>query len=260
MEEAVTGWMHGGVGRFELTKSEKHGSGSGDDVATLVVVFSSLGNGVIRPEFRGSLRQTSDDNDSGSSGDATYDVLYVLDPARSWYYQDPGCSWSGFTHFESEISKVIASGGYKHVLMMGDSMGGSGALLFSHLATRVLAFVPQCELEQYPMCTREDFRPGSRQAFSAQLQQSVLASNASISVHLGKDATTMAIHMACLLLLCLCLSRFSFAAVRHDERKNLVNLDATALVIKPLIIQLLSDSIGTPKEDRRGRSRSSRSR
>ena len=115
-------------------------------------------------------------------------MLYVLDPARSWYSQDPGCTWSGFEYFESEISKVVESGGYRHVLMMGDSMGGSGALLFAHLATRVLAFVPQCELEQYPMCTRRDFTAKARQAFSARLLNSVLTSSAHISVHLGESS------------------------------------------------------------------------
>lgn len=178
VEEATTSWMHGGVGRLQLQRKR-----DGVRVDTLVVAFSSLGNGVIRPEFRGSLQQTGNDSKGGD-----YDVLYVLDPARSWYSQDPACTWSGFEYFESEISKVIASGGYKHVFMMGDSMGGSGALLFAHLASRVLAFVPQCELEQYRMCTRRDFTPKARQTFSARLQKSVLMSTASISVHLGESS------------------------------------------------------------------------
>jgi hypothetical protein len=32
---------------------------------------------------------------------------------------------------------------YKHVVMVGDSMGATGALLFSPQATSVLAFCPQ---------------------------------------------------------------------------------------------------------------------
>ena len=120
LEEAVAGWWHGGRGRFELVPSQP----GAPTPATLVVVFSSLGNGVIRPEFRGSLRPTA-------GRPAGYDALYVLDPARSWYSQDPGCTWRGFEHFERELRAAIADGGYQHVLMMGDSMGGSGALLFS---------------------------------------------------------------------------------------------------------------------------------
>ncbi len=189
VEEAITSWMHGGIGRLELQKMDNE-----IRVDTLVVVFSSLGNGVIRPEFRGSLKQTG--NASGvetEEFDTNYDVLYVLDPAKSWYFQDPGCTWTGFEYFESEISNVIAAGGYKHVLMMGDSMGGSGALLFSHLATRVLAFVPQCELQQYPMCTRRDFTANARQAFSTRLLNSVLTSSAHISVHVGESSDNSSI-------------------------------------------------------------------
>jgi dienelactone hydrolase len=32
---------------------------------------------------------------------------------------------------------------YKHVVMMGDSMGATAALLFSPLATKVMSFCPQ---------------------------------------------------------------------------------------------------------------------
>ena len=96
-------------------------------------------------------------------------------------------SGAGFAYFEAEITRRVVDGGYKHVLMMGDSMGGSAALLFSHLATRVLAFVPQCELEEYPMCSRRDFTAARRQGFSARLLASVRASSATISVHLGES-------------------------------------------------------------------------
>jgi hypothetical protein len=46
---------------------------------TLVVAFSSLGNGLIRPEFQGSLLKRD--------AQVEYDVLFVLDPACSWYCQ-----------------------------------------------------------------------------------------------------------------------------------------------------------------------------
>ena len=36
---------------------------------------------------------------------------------------------------------------YSKILFLGDSMGASGALLFSDLATAVLAFSPQVQLQ-----------------------------------------------------------------------------------------------------------------
>ena len=229
MEEAVTSWMHGGLGRFELVESD-----TATATSTLVVVFSSLGNGVIRPEFRGSLKPPAPGAEENAAAAtpvaAEYDVLYVIDPARSWYSQDPRCNWSGFAYFEAEISLRIANGGYNHVLMMGDSMGGSGALLFSHLATRVLAFVPQCELEEYPMCSRHDFTATGRKGFSARLLESVGASSATIGVHLGESHSSE-------LSTTTSQGGVSTLSFGNDELQNLVNLDATAVLKKPFIIQ-----------------------
>jgi hypothetical protein len=94
-------------------------------------------------------------------------LLSSQDPAASWWQQDADGGWQGYDWYEQELKSFIkhghghgdgpgiasASAGasassagesvYGRVLMMGDSMGGSGALLFSHLATRVVSFVPQ---------------------------------------------------------------------------------------------------------------------
>ena len=95
IEEAVTNWMHGGLGRFELVKGSE--TDCAGETRTLVVAFSSLGNGVIRPEFRGSLKPAAAaaaDSESKETAavSAEYDVMYVIDPARSWYSQDPSCT------------------------------------------------------------------------------------------------------------------------------------------------------------------------
>ena len=42
--------------------------------------------------------------------------------------------------YHSRLSEALA--GYDRVLMVGDSMGATAALLFSRLATAVLAFCP----------------------------------------------------------------------------------------------------------------------
>jgi len=105
----------------------------------LIVAFSSLGNGIVRHEFGGSLAKLN--NQMSES----FDVLYVADPAQSWYQKDDRGGFNGFAQYESRIK--AASKPYKHVSLIGDSMGGSGALLFSHLATEsVVAFAPQVDL------------------------------------------------------------------------------------------------------------------
>ena len=67
-------------------------------------------------------------------------------------------------------------------------MGGSGALLFSHLATSVVSFCPQVELVGYPMVGREDLTVELQQQFTAQLLDNVgqcLEQGGRISVHVG---------------------------------------------------------------------------
>ena len=70
LEEGVTGWWHGGSARFELRLAGGgHAAQCPADCAearssTLVVAFSSLGNGLIRPEFRGTFRDAAPDCDA----------------------------------------------------------------------------------------------------------------------------------------------------------------------------------------------------
>ena len=45
-------------------------------------------------------------------------------------------------HYWREKIQAVASS-YDKVLMLGDSMGGTGALLFADLATSVQVFTPQ---------------------------------------------------------------------------------------------------------------------
>lgn len=70
LEEAISGWWHGGIARFEHVPCTIGPS----DAKGLVVAFSSLGNGIIRPEFGGTLGAVA----------ADYDHLFVMDPAASW--------------------------------------------------------------------------------------------------------------------------------------------------------------------------------
>lgn len=56
--------------------------------------------------------------------------------SRSWIGGDDGVE-----EWRSKIQAVTQR--YDKVLMLGDSMGGTGALLFSDLATAVETFTPQ---------------------------------------------------------------------------------------------------------------------
>ena len=110
-----------------------------------------------------------------------FDILHVVDPARSWYSGKalpaqppvhPGwvctLTYTRFCRINMSCASVTVSGPglsiiaggddrlqywwdrlaavtgrYSRVLMLGDSMGATAALLFSPLATAVHAFTPQ---------------------------------------------------------------------------------------------------------------------
>ena len=109
----------------------------------LVVAFSSLGNGLVRHEFGGSLAKIN--KQLQAQGEEVFDALFVADPSQSWYQKDSHGNFDGFLEYEQRIR--TSSEPYDQVSLVGDSMGGSAALLFSHLATEsVVAFSPQIEL------------------------------------------------------------------------------------------------------------------
>ena len=50
----------------------------------------------------------------------------------------------GYAAYEARLAAACAP--YRHVIMIGDSMGATAALLFAHLATEVHAWTPQVDL------------------------------------------------------------------------------------------------------------------
>jgi hypothetical protein len=150
----------------------------------LIVAFSSLGNGIVRHEFGGSLAKLNNQMDE------SFDVLFVADPAQSWYQKDDCGSFGGFSQYESRLK--AASKPYKHVSLIGDSMGGSGALLFSHLATEsVVAFSPQVDLlNDHFHVSRDDMTIRVKEMFQTRLfENSEIAINNGVSlfVHRGVE-------------------------------------------------------------------------
>ncbi len=63
----------------------------------------------------------------------------MVDPSRDWYLG--GDAKQLHAAYHARLEAAVA--GYGQVLMVGDSMGATAALLFSRLATAVLAFCPQ---------------------------------------------------------------------------------------------------------------------
>jgi hypothetical protein len=81
-----------------------------------------------------------------------FDVLYVVDPYRAWY--DGGDVDLMHQRYTDRLRQNTEQ--YKHVVMIGDSMGASAALLFSPLATKVMSFCPQvgcCPTPRMLCCT-----------------------------------------------------------------------------------------------------------
>ena len=157
----------------------------------LIVAFSSLGNGLVRHEFGGSLAKLNNQLCANNGNEnMVFDVLFVADPSQSWYKKDSRGTFNGFQEYEQRIR--AASKPYDKISLIGDSMGGSAALLFSHLATEsVLAFSPQVNLEGDIHVSRHDMTSIIRDEFSSRLLKSVeeasTTGNVNVFVHRGVE-------------------------------------------------------------------------
>ena len=179
LEEAFSSWWHGGKDRFAFWHDKPNDLEARAE-CNLLVVFSSLGSGLARPEWNGTIQsflskqqQEPKDNTTigGTPPQSKWHVLQVLDPAFSWYSQDPTCQWQGYSYYLKELTQRVA--GYRCILYLGDSMGGGAALRFSSLAHGVLCFTPQIDLQSYPAITRCDFTSTLRQDYQTQILESV---------------------------------------------------------------------------------------
>ena len=151
----------------------------------LIVAFSSLGNGVVRYEFGGSLAKLNNQMDE------SFDVLFIADPAQSWFLKDDGGNFGGFAQYESRMK--AATKPYKHVSLLGDSMGGSGALTFSHLATEsVVAFSPQIDLVRDDHVSRDDMTQLVKDKFKVRLfenAEKAIKNGVTLYVHRGVESS-----------------------------------------------------------------------
>lgn len=130
--DAATRRAAAAAGYFKLER----GAGAADSDAeppsrrALVV---ALGSAPGTPNWAGALSRARVAMEIGAS--VSWDVCYAVDARRDWYRAEE------FATFLAE-----ATDAYARVVLLGDSMGGSGALLLAPAATRVLAFTPQVDL------------------------------------------------------------------------------------------------------------------
>ena len=164
--------VEGGPGYFKIAR--RHSLKPGMEAAAgahqcaedsaLVVAFGSA-PGV--PNWGGLLKRV----ELAGAADPdwqSFDVLFVVDGSRSWYdgmvrsligshnghvqqsstVKHPAYfagGDDGVAVYKERLERVCKS--YKTVVMLGDSMGATAALLFAPLATSVLAFCPQVRRE-----------------------------------------------------------------------------------------------------------------
>jgi hypothetical protein len=83
------------------------------------------------------------------------DRLFLIDPCQSWYLQDENFEWQGFATHERRLAQLIAARRHNataaaavdsKTVFIGNCMGGTASLLFSHLADYVICMIPQVDL------------------------------------------------------------------------------------------------------------------
>eukprot|EP01095_Lingulamoeba_sp_RSL-Kostka_P015852 TRINITY_DN745_c1_g1_i1.p1 TRINITY_DN745_c1_g1~~TRINITY_DN745_c1_g1_i1.p1 ORF type:complete len:276 (+),score=59.22 TRINITY_DN745_c1_g1_i1:33-860(+) len=72
--------------------------------------------------------------------DLPCDQLFLADPDQSWYYNDPERNWDGINHLQERLGNLLKD--YSNIMVVGNCLGGTGALLFSNLATQAVVFNP----------------------------------------------------------------------------------------------------------------------
>lgn len=113
-----------------------------------------------------------------STQEKIFDVLYVVDPYRSWY---GGGTSDEFERYNQRLASIVEP--YDKVVMIGDSMGATAALLFAHHATAVHAFCPQIDL------ALSSIRPAKSLEWWGTLRERIMhsvgACQGQITVHVG---------------------------------------------------------------------------
>jgi len=146
-------------GYFKVQRAENGDARRRESRPKVLVVTFASAPGV--PNWGGVLGRLARE---ATPEEQQFDILFVCDGSRNWY--SGGDEGVGF--WRRRLQEVTSQ--YSKVVMLGDSMGATGALLFSDLATSVQVFTPQVELSDASM------RPGHSQEWLSQVKANVLSS------------------------------------------------------------------------------------
>jgi Leucine-rich repeat (LRR) protein len=127
------------------------------------VLLVSFGSAPGTPNWGGLVGKLY--KEAKEERDRAFDVLYIVDPSRSWY--QGGCCDDSFDYYRDRLKEYTSR--YRRVVMVGDSMGATAALLFADLATTVLAFCPQVDL------STASIRPGGSSDWFDRLKARLLS-------------------------------------------------------------------------------------
>lgn len=166
----------------------------GKKADTVIVAF---GSAPAVPNWAGLLSKVKAEM-KRKQATSTFDILFVVDSKRSWYTHEDNVELENYAESSTSSGSGNVSSGmgnyyrrelevavkpYRRVIMLGDSMGASAALMFSPLATAVIAFCPQVDL------STSSIRPGHSYSwlkiFKDELLSAVSLSSARIIVHSG---------------------------------------------------------------------------
>lgn len=164
---------HAALGYFKLERAlPQHGA------APLLVVAFGSAPGVVN--WAGALKHLRSTAMQHSPLRYEWDTMFIVDARLNWYRDEA---------FARGLHEALS--GYSRVLLLGESMGGSGALLLSDVATRVLAFGPQVDFLSSvlrPGCSDDGSTEG---AFTERLLSAVRSSPAVIHVHTSSWSNDM---------------------------------------------------------------------
>ena len=117
------------------------------------------------------------------------DQLFLMDPSQMWYLKGTKRDWKGFEELNEKLK--IISEEYEKVIMIGNCLGATGALLFSSHSNYTIAFNPFVNLDKVhskivKFWARKIPR-NLRNEIPMMISNSIQNSKGKVYVHIGND-------------------------------------------------------------------------
>ncbi|KAI8465784.1 MAG: hypothetical protein J3K34DRAFT_78350 [Monoraphidium minutum] len=225
-----------GPGYFKLQRQARATAGDWAGRGGARVLVVAFGSAPGLPNWGGALRQVEAAMEKEGNG-GTFDTLFVCDPRRDWYGAGDAAAMADT--YSRRIEAAAAD--YERVLMVGDSMGATAALLFSKHATAVLSFCPQVDLRT------ASIRPGRPAAWldaaEANIHEALASTSARVQVLTGtwqhdlQQVSLLERHACCRL-----------KAFSHDSHRLALAL-ARGGKLAPLLQEAISNEAGLPSKN-----------